>query len=597
MPSTFTNSKAGFEKQATGENDNTWGDLLNAVIEGVDNIAADRLAKSVAGGSDVTLTAAEAVFAYHEYSGALTASINVIVPSVTGFYEVFNNTSGDFKLTVKTSAGTGIVVPQGTTMLLYCNATNVVKTRSLAGAANDDSDDITATYDIKAADHGKVLQLDASGGAFTSTLPDPANEIPEGWYVICKRTNSGANLPTIQRAGSATVDGANSITLNQQYDAVLLRCDGTNFDAFWMLNGSNVARLSANTFTADQVIQSTDDGATAGPSLTLWRNSASPAADDELGQLPFDGEDADGNQTTYAKAKARIVDPTSGSEDGALDIETIVAGTETRSARFEKGLLLGTAIGDDKGASSANLKALFGNGAFVFVGARFGATISNGTDADHDIDIAAGCVADSTDTELLPVTASTIEIDNASHRVDSSTLDPDTYYHILVGLNGTTPVAGFSKADALPSGWDKYRRIWSVRTDGSSNIPGLTTIGNFMLLDDPLLVVNETVGTTAELHQVGPAARTKARITVQMSTAANRACYLSTPDQNDTAASLTAGVATQGILPADAGAGVENNRWAHTSEVLTDTSGQVRVRQDGNGNLRMYLLGWEELAA
>ena len=94
-------------------------DLFDAAVAG-------RLSKSVAGGTDVTLTATEARNAIHEYTGLLTASINVIVPSKNKIYLVYNNTSGSYTLTVKTSGGTGIAVTQGARTFLYCDATNVV---------------------------------------------------------------------------------------------------------------------------------------------------------------------------------------------------------------------------------------------------------------------------------------------------------------------------------------------------------------------------------------------------------------------------------------------------------------------------------------
>lgn len=85
------------------------------------------LSKSVAGASDITLTDAEARNAVHEYTGALTGNIAVIVPAEAKPYSVFNNTSGAYTLTVKTSGGSGIAVTQGKKVLLVCDGTNVVQ--------------------------------------------------------------------------------------------------------------------------------------------------------------------------------------------------------------------------------------------------------------------------------------------------------------------------------------------------------------------------------------------------------------------------------------------------------------------------------------
>jgi hypothetical protein len=79
---------------------------------------------------------------------------------------------------------------------------------------------------------------------------------------------------------------------------------------------------------------STDAGASAGPNLTLYRNSATPAASDIIGKLLFQGEDSVGNTEDYAEIYAQITDPTSTSEDATLVFRTKVAGTMTTLASF-----------------------------------------------------------------------------------------------------------------------------------------------------------------------------------------------------------------------------------------------------------------------
>ena len=88
------------------------------------------LSKDVAGGVDVTLTSSEASNDIIELSGALTANINIVVSDNTKILAVYNNTSGAFTLTVKTSAGTGISVGQGMRAMLYCDGVNVVRLAS-----------------------------------------------------------------------------------------------------------------------------------------------------------------------------------------------------------------------------------------------------------------------------------------------------------------------------------------------------------------------------------------------------------------------------------------------------------------------------------
>jgi len=68
---------------------------------------------SVAGGSNVTLTDQQAQYDCIVFSGALTASIDVIVPAEAKGWDMQNATSGAFTLTIKKSGGTGVAITQG----------------------------------------------------------------------------------------------------------------------------------------------------------------------------------------------------------------------------------------------------------------------------------------------------------------------------------------------------------------------------------------------------------------------------------------------------------------------------------------------------
>lgn len=123
MPSTNSPNK-GYELQATGENAGTWGVILNSnALSIIDLNFGGRLAKSVAGSSNVTITTAEARNFKHTLTGLLTGNIDYIVPNGGSSYIIYNNTTGAFTVTVKPDGGTGIVVPQGKTMLLFANPT------------------------------------------------------------------------------------------------------------------------------------------------------------------------------------------------------------------------------------------------------------------------------------------------------------------------------------------------------------------------------------------------------------------------------------------------------------------------------------------
>lgn len=91
----------------------------------VNTLIGGYLAKSVAGGADVTLSDAEAQNAHIELTGTLTANINVVLPTEPRAWIIYNNTSGSYTVTCKTSAGAGVAVTQGNKARLICDGTDV----------------------------------------------------------------------------------------------------------------------------------------------------------------------------------------------------------------------------------------------------------------------------------------------------------------------------------------------------------------------------------------------------------------------------------------------------------------------------------------
>jgi hypothetical protein len=86
----------------------------------------DFVSVNIAGTGDYTLSGIELNRISYRLTGVLTGNRNVIVPATVQQYWVNNQTSGAFTATVKTAAGLGIVVPQGTALVLYCDGTDVV---------------------------------------------------------------------------------------------------------------------------------------------------------------------------------------------------------------------------------------------------------------------------------------------------------------------------------------------------------------------------------------------------------------------------------------------------------------------------------------
>ena len=98
---------------------------------------------AVPGTGNYTLAGSELNRIAYNFTGILTGNRVIIVPATVQQYWVSNATTGAFTLTVKTSAGTGVAVAQGSRAIFYCDGTNVV-----------DADTSTVATPISVADGG-----------------------------------------------------------------------------------------------------------------------------------------------------------------------------------------------------------------------------------------------------------------------------------------------------------------------------------------------------------------------------------------------------------------------------------------------------------
>src|SRR5210317_642278 len=73
---------------------------------------------------------------------------------------------------------------------------------------------VTATATLKDID--QIVLADATGGAFTITLPKPTDKR----VISLKKIDASANAVTIDGASSDTIDGAATQLLNSQYDSI-----------------------------------------------------------------------------------------------------------------------------------------------------------------------------------------------------------------------------------------------------------------------------------------------------------------------------------------------------------------------------------------
>ena len=87
-------------------------------------------------------------------------------------------------------------------------------------------------------------------------------------------------------------------------------------------------------FKSTVTLTSTDAGSEAGPIIELYRNSASPADADYIGQIKFQGENDNDQKVIYAKITGKIDDMTDTTEDGIIEFMLKKAGSNNIAARF-----------------------------------------------------------------------------------------------------------------------------------------------------------------------------------------------------------------------------------------------------------------------
>ena len=225
-----------------------------------------------------------------------------------------------------------------------------------------------------------------------------------------------------------------------------------------------------------------DAGAAVGPVIDLYRNSASPAASDIIGQVIFNGQDSGAAKQEYASIEAVVSDTTSGSEDGGLNFYATIDGTRRKLFSLN------------------DTQALFG---------RPLPTLSNNVgDSTNDIDFASGAASDlsTTATGLIWVAcaALTKQLDanwavgtNQGMRYSGAAI-ANTTYHVWAAWTDAgvqdyyadpsavqATVLGHLQAETGGSSYTHIRRIGSILRTGGA-IKAFIQIGNYFVWKTPV---------------------------------------------------------------------------------------------------------------
>ena len=302
MPSSFT-SRLKLERQASGENSGTWGNLVNYVFNRIDSSVKGYQSVDVAGSANVTLTSNNSTTntddsatddqvhnAVLEFTGALTGDIHVFTDAVETKYTVFNNTTGSQTLTFGPTGGTGVVLKQGAKTLVYTDGTTMVDVMAdlgdIAMTSVTSSGNVSGTNLIAT---GNTVDIQGSAPAITATngTNTDLTLTPNGYGLVT--FNGGGK---IQQLAEKVNTSATAATGTIDFDVIggAVQNFTSNASANWTLNLRGNSTVTLDTFLDDgesiTVAHVVPQGATAyyanviqidGSTVTpVWQGGSAP---------------------------------------------------------------------------------------------------------------------------------------------------------------------------------------------------------------------------------------------------------------------------------------------------------------------------------
>ena len=239
MASTYTPSLK-IELMATGDQVNDWGTTTNSNLEnGLEQAIVGRGVVEYTSDANKTITLTESnssqdarnLFLYvdTDMSTTLTATRDLIVPTIEKTYIVHNDTAGSQSIRVKTSGGTGITIPNGKKVLLYVNGVDVIEQLNYLTSAEIGTLTFTSPVPIasggtnatsaSAARTSLGLAIGTNVQAYNAGLQDISGLAKtDGNFIVGDGSNwvaeSGATVRTSLGLGSMAVQNSNSVSIS-----------------------------------------------------------------------------------------------------------------------------------------------------------------------------------------------------------------------------------------------------------------------------------------------------------------------------------------------------------------------------------------------
>jgi hypothetical protein len=226
----------------------------------------------------------------------------------------------DTDTTLTHTDGSGLTL-NSTNKLMFNDATQFIQGASgtVLDIAATDEIELTATLiDVVGnlagsgtGTFGGILKTDDTTEA-TSTTDGSLQT--DGGLSIAKDAVFGNDVKLLSDSAVLSFGADGDVTLTHVHDTGLLL--NTNLNVTRSDNGDNLTLIS------------TDADAGGGPALSFYRNSSSPADDDTMCTIRFEGNNDNSQLVIYGKIRADIADASDGTEDGTIHIFNMMAGTE-----------------------------------------------------------------------------------------------------------------------------------------------------------------------------------------------------------------------------------------------------------------------------
>ena len=318
MASTYSDLK--FELIGTGDQSGTWGtttnDNIGTAIEqalvGLGNpVFTSDANLTISLSNTVALQTARALVLNATSSGSLTATRELVVPTIEKQYIVQNNTSGAQSITVKTSGGTGITVPNGRKAHLYVDGANVIQmfdfvdinggtidnaviggTTAVAGTFTTVNATTVDTTNLE------VTNIKAKDGTASATIADSTGVMTVASSVLTTTDINGGTIDnTAVGSGTASSGAFTTLTATTPVGVAsggtgaatltgVLKGNGTSAFTVATAGTDYVAPGTATTFTALQTFAGTSSNADLKTSNIL--ETATVSATAATGTIAYD---------------------------------------------------------------------------------------------------------------------------------------------------------------------------------------------------------------------------------------------------------------------------------------------------------------------